>query len=706
MRHYHLFLLFLLLGGALLPSTVMSQAEPEPTADQSGIVYLADDPYAPVSVALTPLDLEDIDSSLPTPGDSCGLAPSVLYTYPFDLLATGAHPVNTNTRAADDPSLSCLANSIFDGRGYRSAWYSVVPPVSGVLRVRTVTNSDYRSNYDTVIAIHSGDCGSLVELACNDDSYALLSETSAEVVQGQTYYIEVVAHNQSAGSLPPTASIEAEILPNQGWGQSDTTLLTPLTGHAVVMRGKYAYIIGGLTDLFNPFWTGGNRSGTTYRYDTETGELRELALMPAGGGPAASGYAFADAILVNNEIHMPSGFVGTDGTYEGTHWVFEIPNNLWRIFDESQGKIDPPWAVLAGTNAPGWAAMTEHRLGTERGFFVIGGITGPFRSGDASNPSAAIYQYVDNGGALSWNTLPSMINPRYAHTAVRLADGASYRICVVGGLTVVGGGDALLEGGECYFPNGAPPDFTPGWIESVGPLNIPRYMAESVVGPDGRWYVLGGIDQFGNYVAETEVFDANTGSWTISSANRSLSTPPLAWVRGGFVDKRLWLFGGQQPGGPVPVPIIQNNLFVDDLNTLPDKVYVPLINNTFDRRTSVPSALPIPLGVPYQGVFDILGDAYHILAVDIGQSGVLTIQLDNIPQGYDYDLQLYGAEKRLWRASTNLGVNPESIVQRIDTRPDIGALEPGRLYIFVIRNAPNVPPSPQPYQLLVTFQPD
>jgi hypothetical protein len=244
----------------------------------------------------------------------------------------------------------------------------------------------------------------------------------------------------------------------------------------------------------------------------------------------------------------------------------------------------------------------------------------------------------------------------------------------------------------------------PGWYETVGALNVPRYMAESVTGPDGRWYVLGGVDRNGNYVSQTEVFDVNTGTWSISSANRSLSSPPLAWVRGGFAGTRLWLFGGQQPGGPTPVPIIQSNLFGVPAANLPYKAYVPIVAGQTSVLESFLQAAPLTLGQPATGIFMALGDVYHIYRIDISQVGVLTVQLDNIPTGHNYDLLLYDTNKRLWRTSANVGINPERIDQQIVPQGQIG-LPPGRYYVFVVNNEPNIPQSTSPYRLLVTFAP-
>ncbi|MCB0036942.1 MAG: hypothetical protein KDE51_23080, partial [Anaerolineales bacterium] len=168
MRRHFWLLLSLLLGGFFLPLWISGQLfaadevpeTPLPVSSTSDTsAYPAPDP-----IPVTPIPIEDIDGSFPPPGDKCsdaGIGPLI---YPSDLLATGSANISSYGPAADDPTLSCLAGSLFSQKGYRSAWYRIDAPVGGILTVRTVSDFEYRRNYDTVIAIHTGDCGSLTEL--------------------------------------------------------------------------------------------------------------------------------------------------------------------------------------------------------------------------------------------------------------------------------------------------------------------------------------------------------------------------------------------------------------------------------------------------------------------------------------------------------------------------------------------------------------
>lgn len=85
------------------------------------------------------------------------------------------------TTAGDDPLL-CSGD-----QGGATVWYRLVAPADGRLTVDTSG-----SGYDTVLAVLSGERGSLTRLACNDDADGgLTSRLQLDVVAGATYYLEV-----------------------------------------------------------------------------------------------------------------------------------------------------------------------------------------------------------------------------------------------------------------------------------------------------------------------------------------------------------------------------------------------------------------------------------------------------------------------------------------------------------------------------------
>lgn len=113
------------------------------------------------------------------------------------------------TTAADDPYFTC-------GQGtqhYYSVWYRYTPAASENLVVDTIGSS-----YDTVLAIWTGSRGSLVPVACNDDSSGLQSQVQISAGAGITYYIEIASYSAGAGnltlnayeSIPPIDMISGE----------------------------------------------------------------------------------------------------------------------------------------------------------------------------------------------------------------------------------------------------------------------------------------------------------------------------------------------------------------------------------------------------------------------------------------------------------------------------------------------------------------
>ncbi|ANF49449.1 hypothetical protein A0O34_02280 [Chryseobacterium glaciei] len=106
-----------------------------------------------------------------------------------------ASPLTTsNAGATTDGTTSCQTS-----RG-DNVWFSVVVPASGSITVETkgVTGSGL---LDTVLSAHSGTCGSLTSIACNDDNSAGVYSTVALTGQtpGATLYFSVWRYTGTAG---------------------------------------------------------------------------------------------------------------------------------------------------------------------------------------------------------------------------------------------------------------------------------------------------------------------------------------------------------------------------------------------------------------------------------------------------------------------------------------------------------------------------
>jgi len=90
----------------------------------------------------------------------------------------------------DEPALSCLSPALHGA----SVWYAFTANQAGQLQVNT-----FGSGYDTVLAIFSGTCTSLTELACNDDSGGLQSQAALGMAAYQLVLILAGAYGSYFG---------------------------------------------------------------------------------------------------------------------------------------------------------------------------------------------------------------------------------------------------------------------------------------------------------------------------------------------------------------------------------------------------------------------------------------------------------------------------------------------------------------------------
>ena len=115
-------------------------------------------------------------------------------------LCSGAIVINTasytnvqstaNASSFGDPAPDCV-----DGFG-NGVWYQFTAPVSGQLVVDT-----FGSSFDTGLAIYTGSCGSLTEVACNDDTGGVTSQVTILTTAGTTYFILAGGYSAHTGNL-------------------------------------------------------------------------------------------------------------------------------------------------------------------------------------------------------------------------------------------------------------------------------------------------------------------------------------------------------------------------------------------------------------------------------------------------------------------------------------------------------------------------
>lgn len=649
---------------------------------------------------LLPAQSRSVNTLLDIANDTCSGASELELDYDgLIVAAVGDQTRNLGTFTTSftnpvDPAISCLAASDRP-QGYRSAWYRVIAPVGGTMIVKTVTDQDYRRNYDTVIAVYSdssgGLCTGLAQLACNDDYDAFLSQASFRAEQGQEYRIEVVDRNIAA-SGPIHLNIEVSMVPDAGWQNEGTGMPHRVSRHAVVMDGTDAYIIAGQNDIVPDI----KRIGQMWRYNTLNGQWTQLDDMPANESADGRGYSATDAALVGDQIHMVSGYVGSIDSYAGKHWVYDIPSANWSVVTNPQ--LD--WNAGGLQGPVGYSELTEYQFGGQQGFYLTGGLAGEPLSDDPARvrASAEVRRYVENSGVKSWIAEPDMQVARYAHTAVTI--GAT--TCVAGGLTNSGtitGTNQIVDLVECYDQFGGGAWFT------IPPLATSRFYAGSAVGPDGVWYVYGGRNADQNYVETVEAIDISTpgATWETLDTSFSIDNPPFAWLRGDFVDNQLFLFGGDIPNN-LPTGVVQSHDFSNFQITQPtvaftvtDQIFLPIAGNQPAPAVSSPSGAPeiFPGDLIYEN-FDQAGDAYDIYQYNPTTNVSVVFDL-LIPGTADYDLLLYDEYKNLIQVGLNLGASGEWIKDN---------LPPGRYYVIVARVAPppSLPPADSDYELRLDYQ--
>jgi hypothetical protein len=110
------------------------------------------------------------------------------------------------TTNATDPAFSCHFGGA--AQGVNSAWFEFTPTTTGVV----LSTCASPSTLDTLIGVYEGDCGSLVEIACGEDSgcgvTGFLTElTVCGLTPGNTYLVQVGAFSLADAGMT-TLSLE------------------------------------------------------------------------------------------------------------------------------------------------------------------------------------------------------------------------------------------------------------------------------------------------------------------------------------------------------------------------------------------------------------------------------------------------------------------------------------------------------------------
>lgn len=259
-------------------------------------------------------------------------------------------------------------------------------------------------------------------------------------------------------------------------------------GQAATAIGLDVYLIGGETE-----------AGVTG--DVAIYNSRERIWRQAANKPTAVTEATADELF--GEIYVPGG-LRTDGQPTDIVEAYSPSQNAWR-------RVAPlPQPVAGGLTV------------AEGGYlYVFGGWNGE------SVLSAA---YVYDPAADSWRPLANMPQARTKATGDSLT----------GRIYVVGGSDGTSDQATCFVYN--PADDT--W-DSCPAMLQPRAGAGATVLLN-KLYVIGGTDDVAPGSAHGELYDPNSGAWTV------LNLPPgvTPWLQPGVahVENRIFATGGEQGG--------------------------------------------------------------------------------------------------------------------------------------------------------------
>ncbi len=642
MRRIFLLLLLVLVGGGLVTavSTQLNSLSSLETTTPAWALL----PPAEQSILLEAVDLEDgiylpLGDENPA-NDFCSTALDINFT---GSAFGGTTTVTDMTQDSDDPELGCMWGSPQSDQGYRTVWYKFDAPNNGTVTIDTVS-----SNYDTVVGVFTGVCGSLTAVACNDDFSGFSSRVTFNIKQGQTYYVEIADWNASgSGTKTLNAFMQSEPIDSQ-WEQLPNPNQTPArTAAAAVSYGSAFYQFGGQT-------SSGNIDGKIYKYETANNTWTMMSGLVSR--------RYFSAVRVGNKVYLPGGDTSAD--------TVDAAITKAHVYIDLSSQTPSPVALADLPTPVAWSQSVA--VPGQNNYYVIGGLGDKWEVYPTVGFSltATVYNTVwkYNIGTDQWNTeSTTMLTPRFGHTAAYV-DG---KICVMGGLN---DNLELLVSGECWSPGG-----NSSYIDST---IIPRYGAKSAVAPDGRWFIFGGIDSTQSPVSEVEVWDPNltNPSWQVLDVSYDLGgsvlNPARTRPQGGFVGYNLYAFGG----GTVDANSNTGaNATVERLYTVGGNyTYLPVVfaddDASFDDNFSV--ARPIAVNTAQNGRFYDSTDFYSAYTFQINTTGSTFVHLANIPSGSDYNLYLYDSDKQLIGSSENGGNSNENIAL---------TLVPGRYYIMVQR---------------------
>ncbi len=298
-------------------------------------------------------------------------------------------------------------------------WYSFVAPSNGLLTLDTCEADPFNSA-DTSLVLYTGDCGSLVQVACNGDFFGFnpagtCSHTTARinsylVIEGTTYWVRVASIDGSLGTILP-GHITATMSKVGGWGQTASgqisapsalglpSKISAGTQHALGLSGGVVFAWGnngsgratvpaGLGTVID-ISAGGSHSlalrsgGTVAGWGLDTslratgGSTVTNAVAIAAGGShslaaLATGTVFGWGVNTNGQITIPAGLTGVVKVTAGVSHSVALRSNgavtAWGL--NTGGQATVPGGLVASKIAS--SASSGHTLALRENGTIIG----------------------------------------------------------------------------------------------------------------------------------------------------------------------------------------------------------------------------------------------------------------------------------------------------------------------------------------------
>ncbi|MFN7337880.1 MAG: Ig-like domain-containing protein, partial [bacterium] len=253
----------------------------------------------------------------------------------------------------------------------------------------TMTVDTCGSSYDTMIAVFTGSCGSLTQVACNDDAGAngpcpngLMSYVSFTPTANTTYMIRVSGYNGATGSFnvrasggvgnsntPPTVAISA---PTNGATFANGATITFTGSASDTQDGSLTSAIAWTSSVQGSIVTGGTFSRTLNAGAhtitatvTDSGGLTStssVSITVQSGGGGLNNETCASAIAITNGVAVSGTNVGAvnDATAScggslDVWYRYTATGSKALTFDTCGSGFDTQIAIYTGT----CGALTE-----------------------------------------------------------------------------------------------------------------------------------------------------------------------------------------------------------------------------------------------------------------------------------------------------------------------------------------------------------